>query len=1045
YGRPYAGWNVDDVEVLGDIVSGPEMAVAWTNGQELYDGDYNVLEFKGTDLGDIPLGVAAVSRVYTITNKGIAALNLTGSPIVQLAGHTGNFTVKSQPSTTALAADESTTFELEFDPTTAGIRSATVSIANNDADENSYDFGLQARVIDIPSVNSGSATNIKPFRAELEGILTDGVEADVYVFWGKTDGGTDPAQWSNTGLLTQVDEGAFSYPIDTLNADTEYFYTFYVENIAGNAWGTSGSFTTLTTELLHFKTCRGSAVIPNGSTTVTLVNGVDYLLTPASTISNAFIRLVNTELSGGGSTNGTDASSSRQHDAWIDNPENLLTSVDVKRFHSGSSCALTWEVIEYIGDPGGLNEMIVRGQGSFSVPSSTSIVTGPELSDISDTNRVVVFITGQAANDSNYVRCKGVYTAELDSSRRPVFRRNSAGRSGSLSYSVVEFTGIKWSDVQRVEHTVANAPNIEVELITAVETNKAFMHVQFRGSSSDRAGGTVWFSATNEVSFKQPWAQQGQVMIAWIVESLETDPAAAMKVQHIKRPFPAGTSLEETESITTLAAVDNSSVMGEYGTLTKLNMILTGASELTIIRNRAFNLSYTCSVVEWPMAAPDSGNEMDLFGNGVEIADGDDTPSISDDTDFGNAVFGLGGLSHIFTVTNSGTNVLNLVGIPTVRLTGHTNDFTVTVQPSATVGVGASTTFTVKFDPIAAGERSAIVSILNDDFDENQYAFTVQGFGVVPEMAMSGDGLEIVDGDNVPDVGDGTDYGDLALGQSSDQIFVINNLGFLELQLTGTPKVLLTGHTNDFTVISQPPAQVDVLSTEIFTVRFEPLDAGVKTVEVSIANDDPDENPYTFRVQGRGLDVPVVTSSAATDIGGFLAQLHGTLSDGMEADVYVYWGTTDGGTDPAQWSNTGLLSQVNEGAFSYPVEGLGMDTTYYYNFCATNIAGGAWAASDSFTTTLMDFKVQRGSFTMPVDTLTVTLTNGADYTLEAGSNRSNSFIRIVNTRLTGGGHDSGGGDQHIARWSCSITNPANLADSVTFARNTASSYASMIA
>ncbi|MFC1499163.1 choice-of-anchor D domain-containing protein, partial [Verrucomicrobiota bacterium] len=234
---------------------------------------------------------------------------------------------------------------------------------------------------------------------------------------------------------------------------------------------------------------------------------------------------------------------------------------------------------------------------------------------------------------------------------------------------------------------------------------------------------------------------------------------------------------------------------------------------------------------------------------------------------------------------------------------------------------------------------------------------------VFPEMDVYGNGVEISDGDMMPSTGDGTDFGvDVTGGGSVSHMFAITNSGIETLNLSGLPKVY--GDTNDFTVISHlGDGVIAPGASAAFEVEFDPTVLGVRNAEISILSDDTDESPYSFAIQGARLDTPSVNISAATDVSGFSAQVNGILNDCGHADVYVYWGTTDGGTDPAQWSNTGLLSQVSEEVFSYSVEGLDMSTTYYYNFCATNIAGSDWAASDSFTTTLMDFKVQRGSFT----------------------------------------------------------------------------------
>ncbi len=44
---------------------------------------------------------------------------------------------------TPVTASESTTFTITFDPSDTGIRTATVNIANDDSDENPYEFAIK--------------------------------------------------------------------------------------------------------------------------------------------------------------------------------------------------------------------------------------------------------------------------------------------------------------------------------------------------------------------------------------------------------------------------------------------------------------------------------------------------------------------------------------------------------------------------------------------------------------------------------------------------------------------------------------------------------------------------------------------------------------------------------------------------------------------------------------------------------------------------------------------------------------------------------------
>ena len=253
--------------------------------------------------------------------------------------------------------------------------------------------------------------------------------------------------------------------------------------------------------------------------------------------------------------------------------------------------------------------------------------------------------------------------------------------------------------------------------------------------------------------------------------------------------------------------------------------------------------------------------EMDVQGGTplVSIPDADTTPQAADGTDFGDALVPGGTVDHTFTVANTGTADLNLTGTPKVDITGtHAADFTVTVQPTSPVASGGgTTTFTVHFAPSGGGLRTATISIANNDSDENPYDFVIQGTGTAPEMDVQGGTplVSIPDGDTTPQVADGTDFGsaDITTG-SVDRTFTIENTGTADLDLTGTPKLDITGtHAVDFSVTVQPTSPVaSGGGTTTFTVHFDPSAAGLRTATVSIANNDADENPYDFVIQGTG-------------------------------------------------------------------------------------------------------------------------------------------------------------------------------------------------
>jgi len=87
------------------------------------------------------------------------------------------------------------------------------------------------------------------------------------------------------------------------------------------------------------------------------------------------------------------------------------------------------------------------------------------------------------------------------------------------------------------------------------------------------------------------------------------------------------------------------------------------------------------------------------------------------------------------------------------------------------------------------------------------------------------------------------------------------------------------------------------------------------------------------------------------------AGLSGNLTDGISADVYIYWGTDNVGEEG--WAKTNSLGTLSEGAFHSPISGLSEGGVYYYRCYATNDYGEDW--SDVVTlTTLVSFAVWDG-------------------------------------------------------------------------------------
>ncbi len=125
-----------------------------------------------------------------------------------------------------------------------------------------------------------------------------------------------------------------------------------------------------------------------------------------------------------------------------------------------------------------------------------------------------------------------------------------------------------------------------------------------------------------------------------------------------------------------------------------------------------------------------------------------------------------------------------------------------------------------------------------------------------PEIDVRYNGVSIVAGDNTPDIVDGTDFGAAEVsGGFVSRIFTIANTGSANLNLTGAlPRVQVSGaNPGEFTILSPAATPVSPGGTTTFWVHFHPDAPGLRTATFSIANDDGDENPFEFSVQGIGV------------------------------------------------------------------------------------------------------------------------------------------------------------------------------------------------
>jgi len=199
-------------------------------------------------------------------------------------------------------------------------------------------------------------------------------------------------------------------------------------------------------------------------------------------------------------------------------------------------------------------------------------------------------------------------------------------------------------------------------------------------------------------------------------------------------------------------------------------------------------------------------------------------------------------VDRTLSIANTGTADLILAGAPIIVITGVDHDqFSVQQQPSSPVVPNGGTTFIMRFTPTSTGTKTASLQITNNDPDERFYDIALCG-NPFPEMNI----VQAPDG--------GTwDFGTVPIPESVEQEFTIQNLGEVDLVLSGNPPVVITGDPyGQFIVVQQPSTVIPPGGTASFLVDYVALRIGQSYAQLSIANNDPNENPYNITLMGYG-------------------------------------------------------------------------------------------------------------------------------------------------------------------------------------------------
>jgi hypothetical protein len=700
------------------------------------------------DFGSSDVSIATAATTFTIENSGTGTLTLSGTPRIAISGaQASDFSIDSTLLSAPIAAGGTTTFKISFNPSAAGSRTAAITISNNDSDEGTYVINL----LGMGTVPAVSEIDLK-------------------------EGGSSIASGGTYDFGSQV-SGSSGSPI-----------TFTIENLGTTALELSGAprIAISGADALDFNIDSTSLSAPIGvsnSTSFTIIFNPSAIGSRTAAIS----------ISNDDSDEGTYIINLAGTGTATPEPE-----INVKR---GSSN--------------------IASGGSFDFGSSNiGTATSASSFTIENLGAAVLTLTGTPR-----VAISGTHA--LDFSIDSTSLSGPIAASGTTSFSI-SFNPLATGS-RTAMITISNDDSDESTYVINLTGTGTAPEINVKeGANSVPSGGSVSFGSSNVGT-----------AIAATTFTIENLGAAVLTLTGTPRVAISGTQALDF-------SIDSTSLSGPIAA--------SGTTSFTISFNPLATGSRTAMITISNDDSDESTYVINLTGTGtapeINVKEGANSVVSGGSVSFGSSNVGTATAATIFTVENLGAAVLTLTGIPRIAISGtHALDFSIdSTSLSGPIAASGTTSFSISFNPLATGSRTAAITISNDDSDESTYVINLTGTGTAPEINVKEGANSVVSGGSVS-------FGSSNVGTATAATtFTIENLGTAVLTLTGTPRVAISGtQALDFSIDSTSlSGPIAASGTTSFSISFNPLATGSRTAMITISNDDSDESVYVINLTGTG-------------------------------------------------------------------------------------------------------------------------------------------------------------------------------------------------
>ncbi|WP_338814299.1 choice-of-anchor D domain-containing protein [Bernardetia sp. Wsw4-3y2] len=918
------------------------------NGTDIVDGDVTPSLTDDTNFGSVlECGTNTIVKTFTIQNTGTSVLNITGITIG--GANAGNFTLGTLPTTVAVGGSE--TFTVTFDPSAIGVRNATISIDNNDTDENPYNFSIRGTgtadgtnpvIPTLADVTAEcSSTPTAPTTTDnCAGTVTGTtgttfpITSSTTITWTFDDGNGNSVTADQDVIINDVTAPIVPTLADvTAECSVTPTAPTTTDNCAGTVTGTTGTtfpITSSTTITWTFDDGNGNSVtadqdviindvtapiVPtladvtaecsvtptaptttdNCAGTVTGTTGTTFPITSSTTITWTFddgngnsvtadqdviINDVTAPIVPTLADVTAECSVTPTAPTTTDNCAGTVTGTTGTTFPITSSTTITWTFDDGNGNSVTADQdVIINDVTTPIVPTLADVTaecsvtpTAPTTTDncagtVTGTTGTVFPITSSTTitwtfDDGNgnsvtadqdviindvtapIVPTLADVTAECSvTPTAPTTTDNCAGTITGTTGTVFPITAqgttvVTWTFNDGNGNSVTADQNVILDDVTAPvvptleDVTAECSSTPTAPTTTDNCVGTI--TGTTGTVF--PITAQGTTVVTWTFDDGNGNTATADQ----------NVILDDVTNPTITAPI-NVTVNTDTGLCTASGVALgtpTGSDNCgtpTFTNDAPATFPIGNTTVTW---TADDGNgntqtatqtvtvistrEINVLGNAVSIVDGDATPNVSDDTDFGNTAISR---TITYTIENTGTEAITISSITS----SNTTDFTVSSIPTS-VSASGSATFDVTFTAISTGTNTATITINNNDCDEAAYDFVVEGannssgdvllvrtgiyYSTIQwavDAAIANDTIKPTGNRNYPEnvivdknltfTSDFTDYKNVNINQilveNGNKLTITGDMSIVEvLHLESTGEVEVTGSTTDFALLS---------------------------------------------------------------------------------------------------------------------------------------------------------------------------------------------------------------------------------------------------